>query len=174
MTTLARFLSRLEPVTQANLYLRAFALTKVPLIAWTGARVVEVGDDRCVVRIRLRRRTRNHLRSLYFGVLMVGADVAGGLLAFRRITAAGRRVSFAFKDVEASFLKRAEGDTFFTCSDGAAVAAAVDETFATGERVNQPVRVVATVPDKLGDEPVATFVLTLSVKAIDSERGDRT
>ncbi len=163
--------ARLGPVAAANFYLRTFALTKVPLIAWTGARVVVVDDERCVVRVRLRRRTRNHLGSMYFGVLMVGADVAGGLLAFRRVATAGRPVSFVFKDAQATFHKRAEGDTFFTCADGAAITAAVDRTRSSGERVHLPVQVVATVPDRLGVEPAATFVLTLSVKATNRVEG---
>ncbi len=161
-----RLISRLPEITQANLFLRAFSLTKIPLIAWTGARVVEVDDDHCVVRIRLRHRTRNHLRSMYFGVLMVGADLAGGLLAFRGITRSGRRVSFAFKDVAGEFLKRPEGDTFFACHDGQVVAEALAETFSSGERINRTVAITATTPSKLGDEPVATFRLTLSVKAL--------
>jgi hypothetical protein len=51
-----------------------------------------------------------------------------------------------FKDFDAKFLKRAEGDTHFTCNDGDKVRAAVDEAIATGERVNIPLKIVATVP----------------------------
>jgi hypothetical protein len=40
----------------------------------------------------------------------------------------------------------------------------VNETITTGERVNLPVKVIATVPDKFGDEPVAEFTITLSLK----------
>ncbi len=156
----------LSPVTQANLMLRVFAWTKVPMIFWTGAKVVEISDERCVVRIPFRRRNRNHLRSLYFAVFIVGADVAGGLLAFRMAHASGRKVSLSFKDVHAHFLKRAEGDTVFRCEDGAAISQALEQTFRTGERINQTVSVTATTPSKLGDEPVATFELTLSVKAV--------
>ncbi len=163
---LTRLTSRLPEVTQANLFLWFFSMTKIPLIAWTRARVVEIDDDHCVIRIGLRHRTRNHLRSMYFGVLMVGADLAGGLLAFRGITRSGRPVSFAFKDVAGEFLKRPEGDTFFACHDGRIVAEALAETFRTGERVNRTVAVTATTPSKLGDEPVAAFRLTLSVKAL--------
>jgi acyl-coenzyme A thioesterase PaaI-like protein len=161
----SRLLGRLPETTRANLVLRTFSLTKIPLLAWTGARVVAVDDRHCVVRIPLRRRTRNHLGSMYFGVLMVGADLAGGLLALRSIMACDRRVSFAFKDVAGEFLKRAESDTFFACRDGEAIAEAVAETVRTGERVSQAVAVTATTPETLGDEPVATFRLTLSVKA---------
>lgn len=162
--TLQLFTRTLSPLTQANLLLRTFAWTKAPLIYWTGAKIVDVSDERCVVRMPFRRRNRNHLDSLYFGVLMVGADVAGGILAFRKAQASGRKVSFAFKDVQARFLKRAEGVTFFRCDDGASISRAVEEAFRTGERVNQTVNVTATTPSKFGDEPVATFELTLSVK----------
>lgn len=156
----------LSPLTQANLLLRSFAWTKVPLIYWTGAKIIEISDQSCVVRMPFRRRNRNHLNSLYFGVLMVGADISGGLLAFKMANASGRKVSFAFKDVHGQFLKRAEGDTIFRCDDGEAIARALEQTFGTGDRVNQPVTVTATTPTKFGNEPVATFQLTLSVKAL--------
>jgi acyl-coenzyme A thioesterase PaaI-like protein len=172
-STLFQTLTRsLSPVTQANLMMRTFSWTKVPMIYWTGARIVEISDERCVVKIPFRRRNRNHLNSLYFAVFIVGADIAGGILAFRMARTSGRKVSFAFKDVQAQFLKRAEGDTLFSCDDGALISRAVEETFRTGERINQTVRVIATTPSKLGDEPVATFELTLSVKAAIAN-GDR-
>jgi hypothetical protein len=69
-----------------------------------------------------------------------------------------------FKDLKNLFLKRAEGNIHYICSEGKAIAAAVEETIRTGERVNLPVPVIATVPDKFGDEPVAEFIITLSMK----------
>jgi len=135
------------------------------MIYWTGAKIIDISDEQCVVRMPFKRRNRNHLNSLYFGVLMVGADVSGGLLAFRMAHASGRKVSFVFKDVQANFLKRPEGDTIFSCNDGLAISRALDETFRTGERVNQTVTVTATTPSKFGEEPVAVFQLTLSIKA---------
>lgn len=162
---LNRLTRRMAPATRVNLMIRTFSWMRIPLIFWTGATVVAIDDEHCVIRMPFRRRNRNHLNSLYFGVLMVGADLAGGLLALTKTRERGRAVRFAFKDARAEFLKRAEGDTFFRCDDGVVVDRALDETFATGERVNQTVRVVATTPDQ-SDEPVATFELTLSVKAV--------
>jgi acyl-coenzyme A thioesterase PaaI-like protein len=156
--------ARIPQNTRHNIVLKLFGLTQVRLIAWTAARVVSMDHHRCVVRIPLRRRTRNHLKSMYFGVLCVGADVAGGLMAFALIKQRRADVSFVFKDIQGDFHKRAEADTLFTCSDGEIITRAVDETLATGERVNCPVTVVATCPETLGDEPVATFRLTLSMK----------
>ncbi len=145
--------------------LRAFALAKIPLLAWIRPTVVELSEERCEIRIPLSRRTRNHLWSMYFGVLCAGADLAGGYIAMRQIQKSGRKVTFVFKDFQAEFLKRAEGDVHFICEQGQALAAlvqrAIDEP---GARVEEAVAVVATVPSKLGDEPVARFELTISLK----------
>jgi hypothetical protein len=104
---------------------------------------------------------------MYFGALCAGADLAGALTAMRRIEESGRRVSLIFKDVRASFLRRAEGDVVFACEDGAAVAALVERAIATGEREELPVTILARVVDDPSAEPAAEFVLTLSLKRRD-------
>lgn len=149
---------------QANLFLRTIGMKQIPLIYYVGARVVEADDERTVIRIPLNRRTRNHLGSMYFGALAIGADVTGAWVAFMLLQQSREQVSIVFKDMKAEFLQRPEGDVHFTCLDGKAVRKAFAATIADGERKNVPVRVVATVPSKTGDEPVATFDLTLSAK----------
>src|SRR5512133_3911615 len=151
-----------------TLFLRAWTFAKIPMIWLTAASVIEASDRRCVIRIPYRWRNRNHLGSIYFGVLCIGADIAGGLLAMRRIRAGGGGVSLIFKDVRAEFLKRAEGDVLFTCEDGEAISGLVARARESGERENMTVVVVATVPSKLGDEPVARFELTLSLRRRDN------
>jgi acyl-coenzyme A thioesterase PaaI-like protein len=145
-------------------YLRAFGLFKVPVLLFVSPSVVELNESRCVVRIPLNRRTKNHLNSMYFAVLAAGADVAGGLMAMRLIQEQGDQVSLVFKDFQAQFLKRAEGDTHFTCEDGVGIRELVQKAIDSGERENMTVHVKATVPSQLGDEPVAEFKLTLSLK----------
>jgi acyl-coenzyme A thioesterase PaaI-like protein len=63
----------------ATLKLWAFGWLKVPMIAWVRPKVIELNDERSVIKIALTRRTKNHLNSLYFGALCVGADVTGGI-----------------------------------------------------------------------------------------------
>jgi len=149
---------------QNTLFLRAFGFLKVPLIFACRPKVLELTDQKTVVKFPLTRTTRNHLRSMYFGALTIGADCAGGMIAMKLITEAKADVSLVFKDLHAEFLKRAEGDVYFTCEDGDAIAATVKKTIESGERQNVPVKVIATVPSHLGNEPVARFTLTLSLK----------
>ncbi len=74
------------------------------------------------------------------------------------------RLSFVFKAVRAEFLKRPEGDVHFLCEDGEAIQALVKRANESGEREEATVHVTARVPALNGDEPVAKFEMTLSVK----------
>ncbi len=142
----------------------AWSFFKVPLLFSTLPEVIAMDDGKTTVRIRLRRKTRNHLGSMYFGALCIGADVAGGLAAMRAIERSGGGMSLIFKDVSARFLRRPEGPVFFTCANGEAIRELVALARSSGAREEMTVRVVATVPSISGEEPVADFSLTLSVK----------
>jgi hypothetical protein len=147
-----------------TLWVRAWALRNVFLLWFVKPTIVELNDDRCEVVIPLNWRTRRHdIHAMYLGVLVMGADVAGGLIAFNLITRSKQRVSFLFKDVKGEFLKRAEDDVHFVCEEGAKIRDLVSRAMTTGERQETTVQVTAMVPTKLA-EPVARFALTLSVK----------
>lgn len=148
---------------QDTMFVRLFGLTKVPLIFFVRPSVIQLDDERCVVKIPLNRRTKNHLNSMYFGVLATGADLAGGLVAMKEITESGQKVALSFKDFHAEFLKRAEGDVHFVCTQIPEIKKFVSEVINSGERMNFPVSIEAIVPS-LGNEIVAKFVLTLSLK----------
>jgi len=134
------------------------------MLFWLRPSIVRLDENTCVMKIPLNRRSKNHLNCMYFGALAAGADIASGFLAFKIIHDSKEKISFLFKDFKADFKKRAEADTYFICNDGAAVRAMIDEARLTKMRVNRSVKVIATVPSKMGDEPVAEFELTMSVK----------
>ncbi|MCZ4294537.1 DUF4442 domain-containing protein [Vibrio sinaloensis] len=157
----------LSALSKANLYLNLFGFFKVPFIWLARPKILELNAERVEVKIPLKRRTKNHLNSMYFGVLAVGADVAGGFMAMSKAEQCGKRVSLAFKAVEGQFLKRPEADVHFVCEDGKLIDEMLEQTFATGERVNQAVKITAICPSLHGDEPMAEFLLTLSLKRMD-------
>lgn len=149
--------------TRETISLRWIGLTKIPLLFYVGVSVAEISTERMVVRIPLRRRTRNHLGSMYFGALCAGADCAAGAFAMHLIKQQPENIALIFKDFEAQFLKRAEGDVHFCCTQGKEIAELVAQAAASGERVEKQFDVVATVPS-LSDEAVARFKMTLSLK----------
>ncbi|MCP4291887.1 MAG: DUF4442 domain-containing protein [bacterium] len=142
---------------KATWSIRLFALIKIPLIALVRPTILQADSEVCIIRIPLSWIVKNHLRTMYFGALCVGADMAGGLIVMDLIRRRRSRVAFLFKDFHADFLKRAEGATVFTCRDGKKLVALLERAEASGEREEDTVEVIATVPDKLQDEPVAVF-----------------
>ena len=150
---------------KANMALRLFAWRYIPVIGFCAPVIEEMNAKALRIRIPLGWRTRNHLGSMYFGALATGADLVGGLLVMEKGRARRKKVHFAFKDVQGEFLKRPEGDVQFDCAAGEAIDAMIDESLATGLRINRPIQVVATCPSLNGDEAMARFVLTLSIKA---------
>ncbi|MBC8345747.1 MAG: DUF4442 domain-containing protein [Candidatus Marinimicrobia bacterium] len=147
-----------------NLFLWYFSWKKVRLIHYCRPKIFDVTEEGVELFMPLDRRTRNHVKSMYIGAMVVGVDMVTGFTAMLRIRESRRNVILIFKDLKSDFYKRAEGDVHFICHEGKAITEAVNQTISTGERVNLPVKVIATVPDKFGDEPVAEFVITLSLK----------
>lgn len=156
--------SMFSPLFKANLYLSLFGWSKVPLIWLCRPKILTLNEHKVEIRIPLKRRTKNHLNSMYFGALAVGADIAGGFMAMSKAENRGEKISLAFKAVQGEFLKRPEADVVFVCEDGELIDAMLDKTTSTGERVNEAVTINAICPSLHGDEVMAKFVLTLSVK----------
>ncbi|MCF8465368.1 MAG: DUF4442 domain-containing protein [Flavobacteriales bacterium] len=154
----------LSPIQKANLNFILVGLFKIRMIGFVRARLIEYTEQKTVIKIPLNRRTSNHLGSMYFGALATGADVTGAWIAFDYLARTKKLVSIVFKDISAEFLKRADGDVYFTCLDGPAVLQAFNDTIADGERKNIELLVTATVPSKYQNEPVATFKMTLSMR----------
>lgn len=151
------------PVTIGKMRWMLFLLgtMKIPLIGYLRPKLLALDDESVRVRIRLRRRSRNHLRSMYFGALAVGADVAGGIHAFYYSMKHRKKVSFAFKSMKAEFLKRAESDVIFECREGLEIGRSVLESLEKQERINRTVKVDAWNTE---GEKVAVFEMEISVK----------
>jgi len=148
---------------KTNRLIRLFGVTKVPMIWYCRPKVIEHNDEKIEIQIPLKRRTKNHLGSMYFGVLAVGADITGGFLAMDPIQDSGRNIALIFKDFKADFLKRPEGDVHFICKDGLAIKELVDKVTHSAERHNYKLNIEAIVPS-ISTEVVAKFELTLSLK----------
>lgn len=134
---------------------------KIPLIGYSSPSLLELNDTSVKVKIKLKRRTKNHLNSMYFGALAIGADVAGGIHAFYYAEKQGKKVSFAFKGMSCEFIQRAESDCTFVSNDGKKVEDAILKSIATGDRVNETTHVEVF---NVHNELVATFEMIVSVK----------
>ena len=148
---------------KANVFVKMLWLIKIPLMHFCRPKILYIDDDKVIVRILLRRRTKNHIGSMYFGALSVGADLTGGYLALHHTNKINREINLLFKDFNAEFLKRAEGDVHFERNEGQKIKALIQKVIDTKTRCNEEINVIAYVPSML-EEPVARFKLTLSLK----------
>jgi acyl-coenzyme A thioesterase PaaI-like protein len=160
------FAGLMSPAARETLALRLFSLTRIPMLAFIRPAVADITPERIVVEIRLSRRTRNHLGSMYFAALCAGADCAAGGLAMHFIRREKAHISMVFKDFQASFERRADGDVHFICEQGRDIAQLVRLAAESAERVERQFEVLAIAPTQ-GGERVATFKLTLSLKRRD-------
>ena len=100
---------------------------------------------------------------MYFGVLAVGADLAAGAHAFYYAKKEDLKISFAFKDFHADFLKRPETDVIFVMNEGLEIKEAFEQAKKEQQRINKKVQVKAF---NLSGEEVAVFELTASIKCV--------
>ena len=134
---------------------------KIPMIGFVRPNLLVLNDTDVAVKIRLRRRSKNHLNSMYFGALAIGADVAAGIHTFYFSEKLGKKVSFAFKGMNAEFIKRAESDIVFKCTQGDLIYKAILKSDKENIRINETVLVNAIDSNH---EIVAKFDMIVSVK----------
>ncbi len=149
-------------------FLWMFGHFKVPLIGHVKPKLIQIDDQKAIIRIPLKWRNKNHLNSMYFGVLSVGADLAGGLHGFYHADKAKVKASLAFKSFHADFIKRPHEAVYFVSEDGEKVAEMFVRSQKEQKRINEIVRVGAYTGFENNPEPelVASFQLELSIKVI--------
>lgn len=143
----------------------AYTFFKIPMICWLRPRIAVLDGTRAVICIKFRRRTRNHVNSMYFGALCAGADLTVGLLAMDLFKRHSFPATLVFKAINAEFIKRCEGDAYFICDETMQIAAAIQQAKETRERQNVLMNARAVVLTPQGEETVATFQMTLSFKS---------
>lgn len=149
-----------------RLMLRIMGWWAIPMVGYVRPRLEFIDDGQVRISIRLRRRTRNHLKSMYFGALAVGADVAAGVQVFYFADQMGIKPSFSFKSMKAEFLHRATGTVVFSMNQGREIRELLTKAIESGERHQLVVPVSATVDG----QPVAEFEMEISVKIAKADR----
>jgi len=142
---------------------KALSFFKVPLLFATSPKVLQLDEKATTVYLPLKRKNKNHLGSMYFGALAMGAELSVALMAIKETGESKHKVSFIFKDFKAQFLKRGSAGVYFTCEESAGVKALVRKAESSEERVEQEFKGFAYM-DKASKEPILTYTLTLSLK----------
>jgi Domain of unknown function (DUF4442) len=141
---------------------RMFLFTKLPAAYFSGVRVRDLDEKKCVATVPYKWLSQNPFRSTYFACLSMAAEMSTGALAMAHLYKIYPPVSMLVVKVESEYFKKATGRTSFVCEDGGLFEKVIEETIATGEARIVKAKSIGT--NKEG-EVVAEFYITWSFKA---------
>ncbi|MBW8688392.1 DUF4442 domain-containing protein [Chitinophaga rhizophila] len=135
---------------------------KLPIAWLAGVRLKELTATSCVTVVPFKWLSQNPFRSTYFACLGMAAEMSTGLPAMMYIRGVTpKRVSMLVTGMEASFVKKATGKTWFTCAESTIMRDAIARTAASGEPETVTVNSVGRSHD---GTVIASFAITWSFK----------
>ena len=135
---------------------------RLPAAFFSGIKIREIDEERCVTSVPYKWLTQNPFRSTYFASLAMAAEMSTGTLALSNVYKRVPAISMLVTKMEAAYFKKATGTTFFACENGKEITVLIDEAASTGEA--KKIIAKSTGIDKNG-ELVAEFLFTWSFKA---------
>jgi hypothetical protein len=141
---------------------RVFLFSKLPSAFFSGVRLRDIDENKCIVTVPYKWFSQNPFKSTYFACLAMAAEMSTGTLGLMQLHKRNPAVSMLVVKLEANYYKKALGRTTFICRDGEKFQQAVDESIATGE--SRTIVAKSTGTNNKG-ELIAEFFVTWSFKA---------
>lgn len=141
--------------------LRLFLFTQIPSAFFSGVRIKQISDEKCVVAVPYKWFTKNPFRSTYFACQAMAAEMSTGALVMANIYKRKPSVSMLVTHMSAEYFKKADAVTTFICRDGIAIKDAVTEAIETN---GANIITVKSVGTNAAGELVSEFTFTWSVK----------
>src|ERR1700712_4573850 len=139
-----------------------YLLYKLPAAFFSGIKIREIDEEKCVASVPYKWLTQNPFRSTYFASLAMAAEMSTGTLALSNVYKRTPAISMLVTKMEAAYFKKATGTIYFTCEEGQKIALIIHEAESTGEGKNKEIKSQGL--DKNG-ELIAEFLFTWSFKA---------
>ncbi|MEO5781641.1 MAG: DUF4442 domain-containing protein [Ginsengibacter sp.] len=140
---------------------RMFLFAKLPAAFFSGVRVKEIDEAKCIVSVPSKWLTQNPFRSTYFASLAMAAEMSTGVLGMMHVYKRKPPISMLITNMEASYSKKATRKTLFVCEAGKQIYDAIENCIATGQ--SKSIKVQSTGKNKNG-ELIATFLFIWSFK----------
>ena len=141
---------------------RLFLFYKLPAAFFSGIKVREINENKCVTSVPYKWLTQNPFKSTYFASLAMAAEMSTGVLALCNVYKRKPAVSMLVTKMEAAYFKKATGTIFFTCEQGIEISSVIDESIETAD--SKIILAKSIGKNKSGDV-VAEFLFTWSFKA---------
>lgn len=144
-----------------------FLRQNIPMLDFSKLEVAKIDDTQCIIKLPFIPENKNHLQSMYLGSQVMAGEVSAGLMTHHLINKLKINSGVVIKDLQVNFLRLAKSDIYFVFNDIGIVTKSLQETQKTKERVNFSIKVIGVEDLNNLAEPVSSFMITISVKAID-------
>jgi len=141
---------------------RLFMLGNLPSAYFAGIKIAHLSESEAQLTVPQKWFNKNPFKSIYLGILTMTAEISTGILCMSTIYQRKPAISMLPVHMRCVFHKKATGKITFTCSDGEAINASVEDALETG--AGKTVVCHSTGRNEVG-EPVAEFWFTWSFKA---------
>lgn len=163
-----RMTRRMPALRRAKLMLGLYGGYVAPLIGRVRPQMLQLDDDRCVVRVPLNWFNKNRMfNGMYVGVYGIGADIVGGALVQHWIRNQDVPMSMIVARIEQDLVRRGDSDVLFTSEDSRRIGDMVARAASSGTREQEVITVTATTRTKGDEQTVARMKITMSVKPKD-------
>lgn len=161
MLTALAFLDRVRAKSPraANFLLSQAVPRIIPSAAGLGLQVEALSDERSQASLPLKRRTKNHVGSVYFGAQMTLMEITMGLVLFRHFPPGP--FGMLVNRVEADFHAKAKGAVRAVCEPAEAVAE-IRRALESGPKAEAWVTV--RLLDARDDKPITTARFLAAVR----------
>jgi hypothetical protein len=139
-----------------------YLFTKLPSAYLCGVRLRSLSTTDCVTSVPYKWLSQNPFKSTYFACQAMAAELSTGMLCIGHTYQASPAISMLVIKLEAAYFKKATERVYFTCSNGAEIAAAIAQSKATGQ--GQTVQTISTGNTADG-VLISEFKITWSFKA---------
>ncbi len=140
---------------------KMFLFSRLPSAFFSGLKIKEIDETRCIVSVPYKWFSKNPFRSTYFACLAMAAEMSTGVQVMMHVYKRIPPISMLVIRMEANYFKKAVGLTNFASEDGHLIKKAIDNAIQTGEAEKIVVKSKGT--NEAG-ELVAEFLITWSFK----------
>ncbi|MDA9811696.1 DUF4442 domain-containing protein [Flavobacteriaceae bacterium] len=113
--------------------LNLFTFFKLPMVWWSGIRVVVFEKNYCEVNVRHRWINQNPFKSMFWAVQGMAAELTTGVLLMHEIQISKQKISMLVLNNKANFSKKARGRILFSCAPEDKIAKAIEQLIKTKE-----------------------------------------
>lgn len=148
-------------IMKSSFRMQLFLLAKIPSAFFSGVKIKQISEDKCVVQVPYKWFTKNPFRSTYFACQAMAAEMSTGALVMAQVFNHKPSVSMLITQMSAEYFKKADSMTTFVCRDGLAIRDAIAEAI---ESNGSNVITVRSVGTNASGELISEFTFTWSVR----------